>query len=294
MKKIDKILDFLFHTKRGVGILVGLAFVVVLTFTGCFSECADCFGCGDCGSGCNNCKISCGNCQCTFTDCDDAGCDLSCTGCNRNSCQCGTCVCTQTPSCAGCGCGSNGGSSSQSSNSVRLYVKLPSGQGKNVYVSKKIQNGYTVADLSSVSVDSDTAKYYSTMGYYTTGGVLAVGIDGVVKDAEALLGASGSSIGGYNLQFGGTEAKLGEPVLVAFSSEHEELIMNTIRVNIGAVITNFPTPELEGHTLEGWRLKDSEDAPIVSVVNGETVFHLYDFKADLTNSIVLEPIFKAN
>ena len=70
--------------------------------------------------------------------------------------------------------------------------------------------------------------------------------------------------------------------------------MNPVRVYIGSTITNFQTPELDGYTFVGWRLKNASDAPIVTVVNGETVFHLYDFKAELENSITLEPVFTAN
>lgn len=292
MKKIDKILDFLFHSKLGIGILVGLALVVALTFTGCFSECASCFGCDDC----DDCQASCGNCLCTCTSCDKANCDLNCNGCGRNSCQCGTCVCTQSPSCSGCGCGASndgGSSSTQSSNSVRLSVKLPNGNTKFVYVSKNTQNGYTVSDLQGISVDADTAKYFTSMGFYTSSGVLAVDMDGKIVDVNALL-ASAVQYDDYNLSFGGTEAKAGEPVLVKFESEHEELIINPVRVYIGSTITNFQTPELDGYTFVGWRLKNASDAPIVTVVNGETVFHLYDFKAELENSITLEPVFTAN
>ena len=91
------------------------------------------------------------------------------------------------------------------------------------------------------------------------------------------------------------KAKAGEPVLVFFESEHDELRpdLNAVRVNIGDVITNFPELTLTGYTFKGWRIVGVEDAPIVTVTNGETEFHLYSFKAELENTITLEPVFEA-
>ncbi len=118
MKKFDEILDFLFHSRMGKGLLTLSLLGGSMVFGGCFAldcmaGCWGCVGCEDCASDCSDCNTTCndiisggGDCNTPCTALFGDGCTWECGNCGSATCNGWDCFTTQTCNDGGCsGCG---------------------------------------------------------------------------------------------------------------------------------------------------------------------------------------------
>ena len=121
MKRLDKILDFFFHSAVGVCLLLGVGVFAAMTMTGCIvfdslscicdQSCGQ--GCGDCWAGCDRAcyeVVTCGaddNCSCDWVKCAFGhGCTGNCT--ENYKTTCGGCDRTFFTECDSCNCNDTG------------------------------------------------------------------------------------------------------------------------------------------------------------------------------------------
>lgn len=297
MKKFDRFLEKLFHSKVGICAIAGTVSLGAFAFGGCFtwSTCAcvfDAIGCdalADCFNACNDtfsCDTGCAPIDCLFGngcehDCGSCG-VISCGGCN-SSCftdcelRCGD------GSCNICNFSCN---PNDATVIITAYYSVP---GADEATSSTTVKKYDVPD--SISFDSwKYSEYFDVEGYYYNGDKV-VDADGKVLDKSIFKDSDGSVTVDAKI----VEKYVGNEVLIRFdTSAYPDLILNSVRVVIGQTIDYFRTPEIDGYRFVGWKVQgwNSDRAPIQITV-GATVFHLYDFGMSVNDgSVTLVPVFE--
>lgn len=295
MKKFDKFLEFLFHTKLGVISLVVSVAASMFLLSGCIV--ADLCACYCdffmCGSG-----IACSS---IGKECDEA---FGCEGCSLYTSYAELHPYGDT--CTMCACGEwcSSGSSSSSSSSSSSYSSSSSCSGYTGYLDIIVNyNGVTKTEefyssnslakgdvvLGSISVPDSYAKYFTLTGYYTESGKKVLDENGAIVDDGIF--KQGRDV---NLYARGDEKMFGEVVTVEFDTSNSiGTKLNPVKVRVGGTIDVFRTvPETYSvYKFKGWALKGSSGDSYFEVIEGETVFHFYDFGATPGETVVLVPIY---
>lgn len=310
MKKFDKFLEFLFHSKRGIGALMGSALLCMMIFSGCYADCLACAcektncpegaGCWDnCENECDrNCSGDCAVGNCLFGDgctAESEDCTLVCGGCNRTmwtdcgmtcnggagSCECGVCnfTCDQAYG-------------DKNNVTVRWFCTLPDGtwSGKLELTKKGLSSTVSLPDWSNSNSElsfSEWEKYFELKGFYSVADEedMVVDVDGNVLDAKALTASREVSL------FTKFKEKMrGETVTVTFTNDYpESFYLNNMKIKVGAKIDHLRLPSLPGRTFLGWKVAGTQNAPVM-VREGDE-FHFYTFRAELSDTIELTPVF---
>lgn len=293
MKKFDKILEFLFHTKTGICSLIVSVFASMFVLSGClvadiaacycdFFWCGMGFICHECGAECD--EVFCGDDMSLYEPYDSYGSDCMPCACGEWTCMGGS---SSSSSSSSSGC------SSSSSNSNSIYVTIEFEDFGKVqrrfYTDNNIAKGDVVVDASQIP--SAYSKYYTLTGYYNASGKQIIDASGAVVDDSAF-----KSKIDFTVRAVGDEKMFDEVVTVNFdtSSLGSGVALNPVKVYVGGVIDVFrsaPETNNSGKRFVGWRAKGGSSDISSKVIEGETVFHFYSFGATPAEEITLEPVY---
>lgn len=289
MKKFDKILNFLFHTKLGIATLLVSITSSIFVMSGClladFLACyCDFFWCGtgDIFDGCTTC----------YEPSDDYGSMCACGTWGVCNDSCGGSSSSSSSSSSNGGCADSCDNGSTSFNS-RIFVTYNLGDfgifSQSYSADNAIANDDVIVSPSDVA---DYSTYFELSGFYTESGKKVIDADGKVVDS----GEFKKKVD-FELYARGTERYFEDVVTIYFDTtsttgQH----LNPVKVVVGGPIDVFRSvPETyNGAALTGWRVKDgssSTNYPIVEIIEGKTIFHLYSFRATPGEEIVLEPVY---
>ena len=263
---MEEFLEKLFHTKLGIGLLIGIAVLGFILFNGCSSG--------------ESCTCGCIRYTCIKnTGCDNCGCSGGCDDIECTACGCG--YERETLNCDGRRC---------SDDSLDVFVTLPIKNDTEQFESymHRIENGDNFISFYY----GEGYKYFKESAYFEIEGFYCNEVRVLDGDGNVINeGKLKKAVNNYrvDLTMKVTEKKLGEKILVKFTSEHTELVMNPVMVTNGETVDFFPTPELEGKTFLGWREAGTDKIP--AMIKSGMEFHLYIADAGLENTITLEPVF---
>ena len=291
MKKFDKFLEFLFHTKLGVISLVVSVAASMFLFSGCIV--ADLCACYCdffmCGSG-----IACSS---IGKECDEA---FGCEGCSLYTsyaelhpygdtctmCACGE-WCSSGSSSSSSSSSSGCNSSSSSNGYIYVTISYNGVESSNKYSDS---NGLSKGDKVVYDVPSSYSKYFDLEGYYSYDGKKVLDANGEIVD-DSLFKKKID----FTLYARGAEKMFGEVVTIEFDTSNSiGTKLNPVKVRVGGTIDVFRTlPETYSvYKFKGWVLKGSTGDSYFEVIEGETVFHFYDFGATPGETVVLAPIYE--
>ena len=299
MKKFDKFLEFLFHTKLGIVSLVVSVSASMFLLSGCILAdiCAcycDFFMCGS-GIACSSIGSECDEAFCG----DDYSLYKSYAEVNSYGNDCQMCACGEW---------CNSGSSSSSSSSSSSYSSSSSCSGYTGYLDIIVNyNGVTKTEefyssnslakgdvvLGSISVPDSYSKYFTLTGYYTESGKKVLDENGAIVDDGIF--KQGRDV---KLYARGDEKMFGEVVTVYFDTsdiKDADINLNPVKVYVGGTIEIFRSaPAVDnGKQFVGWCSADIEGATssFAKVTENETVFHFYSFGAEVGDTVTLKPLY---
>lgn len=311
MNRFDKFLKILFSRKA---ILIFLGVLICGMFSGCIVT--DNLACMSESCGSRSCAERLNRCDseifsCFYReDCKDegynsyignlfgSGCELeacnsvllSWGGCNR-SCftDCGAGCGGPVSNCGNLYCYPLEYKSSINKTTIEVTYPYPVPYSEFIEVNRRTFG----SKLDLPTPQSEYAQYFEVSGFVNVAvdgdtqyaGYRVLEADGTVVNRNIIASAGSELTFSAQLE----EKRLGDKIVIEFTSSYKDLVLNSIQAIVGDPITTFRHPELDGYEFLGWRAAGTNNEPIM-FEDGDT-FHLYTFNAGVGDVIILEPVF---